>query len=81
MTDEDDRKRDMMGGMIPTEWDMKPVGLAHEISRLLDGVKDEGTAVDTGTGDGSANLWITVDGIEFYLTIRRSNNQLKRDAP
>ena len=69
-------------------WDGKPLSLAHEIMGFLEQVKDGGTSIDSGTGntevslrDGNcetmeANLWVKVQGVEYFLSIRKSNNQL-----
>ena len=66
--------------MAPPGWDMGPMGLATEIKNFLKSAKDEGTSVDSGTGDGDADLWVTVQGVEYYINIRRSNNQLVKDG-
>ena len=64
----------------PAAWDSGPIDLAHKLRDLLKPVTDEGTSIDSGAGAGSADLWVTVGGVEYFLTIRRSNNQLRRDA-
>ena len=33
---------------------------------------DEGTAIDAGGGFGGFDLWFTVGGIEYVLTVSRS---------
>ena len=66
--------------LMPADWDKGPASLALELSTLLNPVADEGTFIDSGAGAGSADLWVTVGGVEYFLTIRRSNNQLRRDA-
>lgn len=73
------RVRDMMN-MVPDHWDKGPMVLASEVKRFLMSVADHGTGVDSGGGDGLADLWVTVDGIEYYLTIRKSNGQLTREG-
>ena len=75
-SDKEERVRVLMS-LVPEDWDSAPLTLAHEISRLLGSLKDEGTAIDSGGGDGRANLWVTVDGVEYYLTICRSNQGLR----
>lgn len=79
MSDENERKR-MMHSAIPADWDDKPMSLAHEIADLLKPVRDAGTSADSGGGNGMADLWVTVGGIEFFISIRRSNRQLAIDA-
>lgn len=66
---------------VPGDWDMRPMSLVGELKTLLDAIKDADTDIDTGTGNGSSDLWVMVDGIEFYITVRRSNRQLKLEAP
>ena len=69
--EKEERVRALMS-LVPKDWDSRPLTLAHEIRRLLGSLKDEGTSIDSGGGDGSANLWVTVGGVEYYLTIIRS---------
>lgn len=59
--------------LIPPNWDKGPLSLAHEIRTLLKPVVDEGTSIDSGGGDGVADLWATVDGVEYYIAIKRAN--------
>lgn len=61
--------------VAPVEWDRGAGGLAAELARLLGSVKDAGTNIDTGMGDGVGDLWVTVSGIEYFITIRKSNKQ------
>lgn len=58
--------------LMPANWDKGPMSLAHEIRNLLKPVVDEGTGIDSGGGDGMADLWATVDGVEYYIAIKRS---------
>lgn len=51
-----------------------------EIQSLLHSIKDEGTEIDTGSGMGSADLWITSGGVEFFISVRLSNRQISKDA-
>jgi hypothetical protein len=66
--------------IAPTSWDRQPRSLAHEIAGYLESIRDEGTTVDTGFGDGTGDLWVTVGGVEFFVTIRKSNNQLAKEG-
>lgn len=65
---------------IPNGWDRRPVGLAHEISRFLESVKDQGTAIDSGTNGVTGDLWVTVQGVEYFITIQKSKKQLASEA-
>lgn len=53
---------------------------ARKISDLLKSVKDKGTEIDTGTGMGGADLWITIGGVEWYITVQKSTNQLRKES-
>jgi hypothetical protein len=59
--------------MIPDGWDKNPYLLALEIRELLQSVKDEGTNIDSGTNGEVGDLWLTVQGVEYYITIKKSN--------
>lgn len=75
-----DKRHHQVVDMQPAEWDQRPRGLAGEIRNFLKSLKDAGTSVDSGGGDGSADLWVTSDGIEYFISIRRSNRQIARDG-
>ena len=75
MTDDPARARAMMD-IIPSHWDRSPIVLAREIRSFLASVKDEGTGIDSGGCDGGGDLWVTVQGVEYFITIRKSNKQL-----
>lgn len=62
-------------------WDTGARGLSLEIrSMLLASVADHGTSIDSGGGDGDADLWVKVQGVEYYINIRRSNAQIAKDG-
>lgn len=69
-----DKQVRIIHDMLPAEWDSGPLSLAHEIRNLLKPVADEGTGIDSGGGDGMADLWVTIGGIEYLITIKRSAN-------
>ena len=75
----DNRKKQMMEIAHSQGWDMSAMVLAREISDFLDSIKDEGTSIDSGGCHGGADLWPKIGGVEFYINIRRSNNQIKKD--
>lgn len=75
------------------DWDASPYSVALEIKRLLSSVKDSTTNIDSGTGllwpfgapapiegHSSADLWVMIGGKEFYVEIRKSNNQLLKEG-
>lgn len=47
--------------------------LRDEIRELLSTVRDHGTSADTGGGMGSADLWVTVQGVEYYINVKRGS--------
>lgn len=60
----------------PSYWDMTAATFRDELAGLLrNTVADEGAPIDTGGGDGEADMWVTCGGVEFFVTIRRSNKQ------
>lgn len=51
----------------------------QKIKRALQGIADTG-GCDSGGGLGHSDFWVKIDGVEYYLQGRRSNNQLAKDA-
>lgn len=41
-----------------------------KIIDALKAVVDEGTSIDTGGGLGSRDIWATIDGTEYYISVR-----------
>lgn len=79
MTDREESARHLHD-IIPPDWDRKPLSLAHEIRGFLDSVKDQGTEIDSGTDGISGDLWVTIQGIEYLITIKKSGAQLAKEA-
>ena len=75
-----DKRHSIVARWLPDEWDRRPFSIATELRTLLATIKDEGTTIDSGSGDGHADLWVTVDGVEYHIAVRRSNLQLKRQG-
>lgn len=67
-----DVRHEMVMGIVPKEWDCGPMVLASEIRDFLKSIKDEGTALDSGGGDGCADLWVTVGGTEYCIAIKKT---------
>lgn len=61
-------------------WKAEHFDVASIIRALLKNVADEGYGVDSGGGPDAADLWFRLGGVEYYLNVRRSNNQLAKDA-
>jgi len=76
MTEENNKRVAEVVRLLPTEWDGTPYSLALEIREFLQTIVDTDTHIDSGTGDGNADLWATIQGVEFYINIRKSNSQL-----
>lgn len=51
-----------------------------KVRAALETVKDEGTEIDSGSGMGSVDFWVTIDGREYFVEIKPSKKQLARDA-
>ena len=76
---EQERIRKVMD-MIPSDWDRKPISLVYEIRDFLEGVKDQGTSMDSGTDGTCGDLWVTIQGVEYLITVKKSNAQLVREG-
>lgn len=74
--DHGDKQVRIVHDIFPSGWDAGPLSLAHEIRQLLKSVADEGTGIDSGGGDGCADLWVTIGGVEYHLAIERSKKQI-----
>lgn len=74
-----ERERIVLDSM-PPGWDRRLISLAYEIRGFLDSVKDAGTFIDSGTDGNSGDLWVTIQGVEYFVTIRKSNRQLTREG-
>lgn len=49
-----------------------------KIFAALDAVRDQDAPMDTGGGMKSRDCWITVDGVEFLISIALSGNEKAR---
>jgi len=74
--DEEDKRHHISAGLRPIEWDTRPASLASEIRGFLKTVRDEGTPIDSGGGDRYADLWVTVQGVEYHITVSKSRKQV-----
>jgi hypothetical protein len=79
MSSDSDKRHSIVAHILPPEWDQEPFSLAGEIRSHLMTVKDAGTEIDSGGGDGCADLWVTVQGVEYYVSVRKSNAHLDRE--
>jgi hypothetical protein len=76
--DASDKRHSQVARLLPEDWDRRPFAVATEIRQLLNTIKDADTTIDSASGSDTAYLWVTIDGIEYYISIRRSNLQLAR---
>lgn len=54
--------------------------MMREIMDMLRPLLDEGTSIDTGLGSDGGDMWLKIGGIEWLLTVRKSNNQLAKEG-
>jgi hypothetical protein len=64
-----DRRVRKLHDYIPAEWNRNPLSLAHELREFLKSVVDAGTSIDSGGGDGCADLWPIIGGVEYHIVI------------
>ena len=69
MDEDDDRQVRKLYDYIPSDWNKNPLSLAHELREFLKSVVDAGTSIDSGGGDGCADLWPIIDGVEYHIAI------------
>jgi hypothetical protein len=55
--------------LVPPDWDSGPMVLSTEIRNFLKSIADEGTDIDSGGGDGIADLHPIVGGVEYHVQI------------
>lgn len=75
-----DKRHSIAASICPAEWDNRPASIADELLTFLGAIKDQGTSIDSGRGCGYGDLWVTVQGVEYYVSIRKSNNQLVKEG-
>lgn len=80
MAGKSDKRHAQVADLMPSEWDRRPFGLASELRQFLSTIKDVDTSIDSGGSDGAGDLWVTVQGVEYFITIRKSNKQLIQEG-
>ena len=75
MSDSSDNRHRIMHELVPPEWDKSALGLAHEIRAFLKSIIDAGTDIDSGGGDGIADLWPIIEGREFHIQIKAKEHK------
>ena len=61
-------------------WDNRATAIRDEIRDFLEEINDEGTSLDTGGGDNLADVWVTIDGTEYLVTVKALPKPLARPA-
>ena len=83
MSDDDEQHERAVRRMMsvaPPGWDPSAGVLAQEIRRLLGSVSDVGTTVESGVADGQGHLWVTVDGVQFFIQVSKSKAQRAKEG-
>ena len=81
MTEDSERKTVAQQMAVAEGWDFRVWGLRDAIAALLrSSLADSGTAMDTGGGPEQADLWVTVGGVEYCLTVRISHAQRRKEV-
>lgn len=75
-----DQERSVFDTATSAGFDMRPYSVVMELKRVLAALADHGTSMDSGTSARSADLWITIGGIEYFINVRPSNNQLIKEG-
>lgn len=60
------------------KWDNDAGTVAGELRAALSAMKDEGTGIDGGGGDNSYDLWVTIGGYEYVITVRKTEAVKRR---
>ncbi len=75
--EEDDKRVRIVHDLIPSSWDKGPLILAHELRQMLKSIVDVGTGIDSGGGDGLADLHPVIGGIEYHIQITTTRRRVK----
>lgn len=60
---------DKQVGEMPV-FDNRAALIRDEIKEFLSDINDKGTSLDTGGGDNLADVWVTIDGVEYMVTVK-----------
>lgn len=74
--DEGDKRVRIVHDMVPPNWDQGPLNLAHELRQMLKSIIDAGTNIDSGGGDGVADLHPIIGGVEYWIQISTQKTDL-----
>ena len=68
--DENKEERIVLDMGANSGFDMRPYSIALELKRLMSGMIDAGTSIDSGTSDTQADLHPKINGIEYHITVK-----------
>jgi len=60
--------------------DAKTLRVSSYVRNALEIVKDERTAIDTGGGEFVRDLWVKIEGDEFFITITNKTKTVCHDG-
>ncbi len=76
----DDKDKEVFNLAAGAAFDTRAYTLALELKRLLEPMVDEGTNIDAGTGNGFADLWPKLGGVEFHIAVTLSRAQKESET-
>ena len=57
--------------ITPTNWDNVPISLIQELRRHVEAIVDANTSIDSGGGDGFADMSLEIGGRRYLLMVER----------
>lgn len=67
---DEDQRDEIVGSIIPQEWDGRPYALVRRMKESLSALADHGTRMDSGTMADEADMTITVEGVEYLIRVK-----------
>lgn len=55
-------------------------GPFKKVRDALSLIQDEGKEIDIGLGIDGLDIWITIDGIEYFINMKESLKQIKSES-
>lgn len=74
-----DERHEMMRDLIPADWDQRPMDVADRIRAFLKTIADPDTNIDSGMSQSGADLWVKVNGVEYFISLSMSNAQKAKE--
>lgn len=66
-----EKRAKAMLDIVPAEWDNVPISLIHELRERLETIVDADTSIDSGGGDGFADMSLEIGGRRYLLMVER----------